>query len=164
MNDESSVETVRAPIPFRAGQGTKFDARRKAAYLELLSKGIGRYAAAKAVGVTGECVRLHALRDPIFQDEIAQAEGLADDQVETAMYNTALDGSVPAQQFWLLNRRPDVWQNRRNVRVQVSAVPPEDVQAFVDGLARLGLPQVDPEDLRLLAEQILNAPEEQAEA
>jgi len=94
----------------------KFGKRRKQAYLDALRQGARRGAAAASVGVTRETVRLHRKKDPDFADAEEEAELEAHELVEDALFQAAISGNVTACQVWLYNRRPDRWQDRRNIQ------------------------------------------------
>ena len=106
-----------------AGKTTKFTARRRARYLELLASGALRGAAAKAVGV-GRSTPLRAMRDePDFAATVEEAEMQADSEVQRALFLAATeDRNVTAMQVWLYNRVPGAWVNsqRREVHHKIS--------------------------------------------
>ena len=98
----------------------KFDRAKKDEYLDLLREGIRRGQAARQVGVDRATVQRHMQRYPSFAEEVSQAEMLADDEVENALYTAAVSGNVTACQVWLYNRRPDAWADRRNIKAEIS--------------------------------------------
>ncbi len=106
-----------------ARKTTKFTARRRARYLELLASGALRGAAAKAVGV-GRSTPLRAMRDePDFAAAVEEAEMQADSEVQRALFLAATeDRNVTAMQVWLYNRVPGAWVNsqRREVHHKIS--------------------------------------------
>ena len=84
---------------------TKDDAGQDA-YLDAVAVGLGPEAAAAKVGLTPEMVIERF--DPVA---IAQAEGLAIDHIETALFKAASSGKITAMIFWLANRDPERWKN-----------------------------------------------------
>lgn len=49
---------------------------------------------------------------PDISDSLKNGKAVADYQVENALFNSALNGNVTAQIFWLKNRRPDKWRDK----------------------------------------------------
>jgi len=92
----------------------KFTTKKKDEYLEHLQKGGRRGAAAEAVGVTRQTVRLHTLQDPEFAVAVQQAELDANEMVEDALFKAAIGGNVTACLAWSYSRAPDRWQDKRN--------------------------------------------------
>jgi hypothetical protein len=91
----------------------KFTAAKQQEYLDLLATGARRGAAAKAVGITRQMVNHHFQSNEDFAKAVDIAELSANEIVEDAMFRTAVDGNVTAQQVWLYNRDPDHWTDRR---------------------------------------------------
>jgi hypothetical protein len=102
------------------GHNGKFDKQKKLRYLELLSDGIGRIKASKDVGVHIVTVERHINKNQAFKDACSLAEMEADEEVENALFEAARSGNVAAAFGWLYNRRPDRWQDRRNLRTEIS--------------------------------------------
>ena len=121
----------------------KFDRAKKDEYLEMLRNGIRRGKASHQVGVNPATVQRHMDRYPNFAAEVSQAEMLADNEVEEALYTAAISGNVVACQVWLYNRRPEAWADRRNLRAEVSGPGGEpikqDVTVAVDALSNSNL-------------------------
>ena len=101
-------------------RGKKFDRAKKDEYLGLLREGIRRGQAAQKVGVNPCTVQRHMQRYPSFTEEVSQAEMLANEEVENALYTAAVSGNVTACQVWLYNRLPDTWADRRNIKAEIS--------------------------------------------
>jgi len=89
----------------------KFSALKKAKVLELLAQGMRRYKAMEAVGLNGGLFSYACAADPEFAAQVDLAEMMADQDVEDALREGALNGNVTAEIFWLCNRRPDRWQH-----------------------------------------------------
>jgi len=102
------------------GHNGKFDKQKKLRYLELLSDGIGRIKASKDVGVHIVTVERHINKNQAFKDACSLAEMEADEEVENALFEAARSGNVAAAFGWLYNRRPERWQDRRNLRTEIS--------------------------------------------
>lgn len=104
-----------------SGSPYKFDELKRKKYLELLSEGMRRGVAAKAVGMTRQAVWEYCQREPAFKKLISEAEMTADEEVEDALRMAAISGNVPAAFGWLYNRQPDRWQDRRNIQMKQDA-------------------------------------------
>lgn len=93
----------------------KFTDAKRQAYLDALSEqGLGRCAAAKAAGVSRETVSDYIKDHPEFADLRDEAELLANEKVESALFQAATTGkSVTAMQVWLYNRMPGRWKDQR---------------------------------------------------
>lgn len=54
---------------------------------------------------------------PDISDALKAGKEVVDIQVENALLKNALSGNITAQIFWLKNRRPDKWREKREVEV-----------------------------------------------
>lgn len=82
-------------------------------YLEALRQGGGRMSSAAIAGVSPNTVARYAEEHPEFREEIAFAELFAANLVEESLHASALKGNTIAQIFYLTNRSPERWQDRR---------------------------------------------------
>jgi hypothetical protein len=98
----------------------KFTDIKKAKFLELLSEGSRRGAAAKSIGISRQIITEFAKDNEEFRNAIDEAEMDANEVVEDALYKAACKGNVVAIQVWLYNRVPDKWTDKRNVEVRHS--------------------------------------------
>lgn len=98
----------------------KFDDLKKATYVRLIRQGVRRVRAAEYVGVTYATVMEHFQRFPEFLADVNEAEMARVDEVEEALFESAIQGNVIAQQVVLYNRRSDEWadQRMRNARLE----------------------------------------------
>lgn len=109
----------------------KFDAKKKAEYLEKLRAGVRRGKAAEAVGLTRQLISVTVRRDPKFAADVDQAELDACELVEDALFREALKGNVTAIQVYLYNRWPERWKDQRNIGKQdaielfLATLPPD---------------------------------------
>jgi len=94
----------------------KFGPQKREKYLDALSKGARRGTAAKSVGVSAELVRQYRLQYPQFELLVLEAEEVANELVEDALFRAAIDGNVIACQVWLYNRMPNRWRDKRNIQ------------------------------------------------
>lgn len=106
----------------RAHGRLKFDALKKATYVALIRQGLRRTHAAELIGVSHAAVTEHMKRFSEFEDAVSEAEMARVDEVEEALFETALNGNVVAQQTVLFNRRPDQWADRSLLRSRLEAI------------------------------------------
>lgn len=50
---------------------------------------------------------------PDISDTLKKGKEVVDYQVENALFNSAINGNVTAQIFWLKNRRPEKWREKQ---------------------------------------------------
>lgn len=104
----------------RGGKGkgrqrrVKFDETKQHAYCEMISRGVGRMAAAAACRVDRHTVSTLRATDEKFRERVSTCEMEATDAVENALWKSTQRGNVTACIFWLLNRRSDKWKDLRN--------------------------------------------------
>lgn len=55
---------------------------------------------------------------PVISDTLKKGKDVVDRQVENALLKEALDGNITAIIYWLNNRKPDKWRNKRTVEVE----------------------------------------------
>jgi transposase-like protein len=108
-------------VPKR-GDTYRFTGERRRAYLDALSDGAGRVAAARAVGVNRSTISRYVVAHPRFGDLAREAECAFDDQVQGALAAKALSGDVKAATAWLAARQPAVWQPTRRVHHSAESV------------------------------------------
>lgn len=87
----------------------------KRRYLGLLREGVSKSRAASAIGMSNLGIRDAMLADRRFAEDVSQIIAERTDDVEEALYQTAMKGNVEAQKFWLTNQREDEWANRSRV-------------------------------------------------
>ena len=115
-------------------KGRKFTRVLWSKYLGYLSKGVGKVAAAKAVGVNHQCILNHVNDDPNLKKEMDEAISLSWDAVENALFKNATQrNSFASQSFFLCNKKPDEWKDRRQVNT-VNIIPSEvnNSNKFID--------------------------------
>lgn len=99
----------------------KHPERIKLVYLAHLERGLRRSAATKAIGVSTSTVWQWRKADPDFAEAEYRAEEVAAEQIEDALFNSAMNGNTQAQIYWLNNRAPLRWRDqRKGVDVQVT--------------------------------------------
>lgn len=72
-------------------------------------------------------IQLWKTKHPEFSGALKEGKGNPDDKVESALYTNAIEGDTPAQKFWLTNRRPEKWKERREFtgRLEVTDKSPD---------------------------------------
>ena len=66
-------------------------------------------------------------------DTLKKGKDVVDIQVENALLQSALDGNTTAQIFWLKNRRPQQWRDKRDVDVDTTQMAKLD--KILEGVA-----------------------------
>lgn len=103
-------------------------AERKEKFVQLISEGVGRIAAARAIGVNISTVERHMHKDPAFAEAVRRAETEADEKVENALFQAAISGNVSAIELWLTRRLPDKWGEQKRVVVSGPSGGPIEVR------------------------------------
>lgn len=106
--------------------GPSFDADRKRLYVKAIRRGARRRTAAEAVGVGTETVWRHMRDDDAFNKQVLEAEESRVDEVEAALYESAIQGNVTAMQVVLYNRRSDEWADMRQLHARLEAAKVAD--------------------------------------
>jgi len=119
------VEVVAPAKNPQGGRPPAFTAEKQAEYLAEIRDGAGRDLAAHNVGVAPNTVRSHRARFPEYEAEIIAAESVRNQKAVNALFANVMGGNVTAQIFWVTNRIPDEWQDKRGPRVlqQLNAGP-----------------------------------------
>ncbi len=58
-----------------------------------------------------------------ISDALKKGKEVVDYEVENALLKSALEGNVTAQIFWLKNRKPVVWKDKRDDERKESEMP-----------------------------------------
>lgn len=88
--------------------------------IELLaSQGLGPYQISKALGISWDTLDRNKKKNTEIAEAIkkGKAKGLA--KVTNSLFNSANDGNVTAQIFYLKNRDPDNWADRQDVNYKI---------------------------------------------
>ena len=86
------------------------------------------------MGISRSTLSDYKVKYPIISDTIKKGKDVVDIQVENALLKSALEGSNTAQIFWLKNRRPDRWRDKRDVDVDTSQL--EKLDKILEGVAQ----------------------------
>lgn len=71
--------------------------------------------AAAVAGVSRQALYKHLERNPKMKARVDEARDFADEKVVRKLYTEALAGNTTAIIFWLKNRRPDEWRDRKEL-------------------------------------------------
>ena len=86
------------------------------------------------MGISRSTLSDYKVKYPIISDTLKKGKDVVDIQVENALLKSALEGSNTAQIFWLKNRRPDRWRDKRDVDVDTSQL--EKLDKILEGVAQ----------------------------
>lgn len=101
-----------------------------------LQAGADMALAAQLVGCHRATLYKWFKKDPEFKQRTEEARAIADDRVVKSLYDEALKGNTTAMIFWLKNRRPLEWRDRRELKQEVSGANGEPIEyraVFDDG-------------------------------
>lgn len=73
--------------------------------------------AAHLIGVSKVGLDKYLQRHPLVKERADDARKIADDRVQSALYKAAVNGNVTAMIFWLKNRQPKEWRDRREIEM-----------------------------------------------
>lgn len=68
---------------------------------------------ARILGVSERTINNWKRQHPEFAAALKAGKAAADAEVAEALHNKALKGDMSAISFWLRNRRPDLWRDKR---------------------------------------------------
>ncbi len=68
---------------------------------------------AENLGINQDTFYNYKKKYPEFSETLKRGKEVIDYQVENALLKNALDGNVTAQIYWLNNRKPKQWKNKR---------------------------------------------------
>lgn len=94
--------------------------------------GLSNEQIANNIGITRETLRVWRKEHPAISAAIKKGKEVIDYAVENALCTKALSGDVAAMIFWLTNRRPDKWQNKRSFDGKVSGELAVDAKIATD--------------------------------
>ena len=68
---------------------------------------------AEKLGINPDTLYQYQKKYPEFSETLKKGKEIVDFQVENALLKNALAGNVTAQIYWLNNRKPKQWKNKR---------------------------------------------------
>jgi predicted DNA-binding protein YlxM (UPF0122 family) len=89
--------------------------------------GLSNEQIAKNMGISAKTLYDWLKAHGKISEAIKKGKEVSDFEVENALHSKAIGGDVAAMIFWLVNRKPDRWQNKRDIRAEVDgtiAKPP----------------------------------------
>ena len=116
------------------GEPLKFNEALREQIIGALKMGAGVAVAAQRVGISRRTVYHYAEAHPEFKQRMDEARAYADDQVEQTLFETAKGGNTTAMIFWLKNRRPTEWRDRREISAEISGKDDGPVMLEFTGL------------------------------
>ena len=84
---------------------------------------------AEKMGVGYSTLRVWKKQFPQIAETLRQSKDVVDAEVENSLLRKALDGDVTACIFWLKNRRPQAWREKRETVLSNSI---EDLSPLVE--------------------------------
>ena len=72
-----------------------------------------------------------------ISDTLKKEKKVADYMVENALLDSAINGNVTAQIFWLKNRKPEQWRDKRQVEEKVEFESDGFMEALKAGTAEM---------------------------
>ena len=88
--------------------------------VEALRQGADMALAAQSIGCTRQTLYNHRKKNPEFKLACDEARAVADDTVVSSLYTAACSGNIVACIFWLKNRRPTEWRDRREHQIETT--------------------------------------------
>jgi len=73
--------------------------------------------AAHLISVSKATLDRYMEKRPAEKARADEARKIADDRVQSALYKSAVGGNVTAMIFWLKNRQPKEWRDRREIEM-----------------------------------------------
>lgn len=88
---------------------------------------------AKSIGITKNTLYRWRRQSEKLNNAVMLGKEVTDQQVENALYKSAMSGNVTAMIFWLKNRKPSKWRDVNRIDVNT-----EDSKKFDDIVSQLG--------------------------
>lgn len=70
------------------------------------------------MGITRSTLSEWKKKYPDISDTVKKGKEIVDFEVENALLQKALSGDTTAQIFWLKNRKPKIWRDKRGIEVE----------------------------------------------
>lgn len=84
------------------------------------------------MGISRETLNQWKKQFSDISDTLKRGKEVVDYMVENALFKNAIEGNVTAQIFWLKNRKPDKWRDKRNADELEDALTVDD--GFMEAL------------------------------
>ena len=76
--------------------------------------GLNNEQIANNLGINPDTLYTYQKKYPEFSEALKKGKEVVDFEVENALLKSALSGNVTAQIYWINNRKPKQWKNKRN--------------------------------------------------
>lgn len=105
-----------------AKKAYKLTKKMKKKIIEMLEEGQTLIEIAKALGISRTAIWYARKQDSEFDKQVVEARDKAVEMVEDALFLKAMSGDTTAMIFYLKNRAPERWSDRREVSVLADKV------------------------------------------
>lgn len=82
-----------------------------------IGEGLTLACIAEKMNISRNCLYEWRQKSVVISDAFKKGENRAVDNVENALYSAAINGNITAQIFYLKNRRPDAWKDKRDTEI-----------------------------------------------
>lgn len=123
INNEGSTEYINSSYIMYFGQNKKVSEVAKSKWEQVKNKlilvegwardGLTDEQIAQNLGISKDTFYEYKKKYPDFSDSLKKGKEIVDYEVENALLQSALKGNVTAQIYWLNNRKPKQWKNKR---------------------------------------------------
>ena len=83
------------------------------------------------MGINRDTLYTWKNRFPVIADTLKKTKEVVDREVENALFKKAIEGDTTAMIFWLKNRRPNDWRDKRETALSGAVQTIPDKIAFV---------------------------------
>lgn len=81
----------------------------------LAAQGLNEMQIAKTLGINWKTLNARKVKYKAFSEALATGKTKGVAKITNALFNSAIGGSFQAQQFYLINRDKDNWQDLKNI-------------------------------------------------
>jgi len=93
---------------------------------------------AVTIGIAESTLNLWKNEHPEFIESLKSGREKADEAVVASLYKKACDGDTVACFFWLKNRHPDKWRDRREMKLEIDDLREKTDKELDEELAAIG--------------------------
>ena len=83
--------------------------------------GLTQQQIANNLGIGLSTLKKYKNKSVAIRTALKKGKEVSDYEVENALYQAAINGSVSAMIFWLKNRRPDKWKKKEPAEIELQA-------------------------------------------
>lgn len=77
-------------------------------------EGLNNEQIAEKLEINPDTLYQYQKKHPEFSEALKRGKEIVDYEVENALLKNALEGNITAQIFWLKNRKPNKWKDKRD--------------------------------------------------